>query len=164
MPFRRSRRQIIKRDKHEVTWSHLAQDSSAVQRVGLSVGVDVGAKTGPTDCAVGSHIYGIYIEFNLGGQVVTVPKILHWNVVVETQSATAAVPSLYYQPDRSQVLQRGMEMIPIVNSTQTKRIIFVRIPRKWQRQAEGQEIIFQYIASSAETMNLCGFAIYKEIY
>ncbi len=75
---------------------------------------------------------------------------------------TLAVPSLYYQSSRSRILKRGMEMLPKDLGTQIKRIFFVPLPKG--RLQENVNVAFRYIATSAEAINICGFAIYKEIY
>ncbi len=164
MPFRRSRMNPVKRDKHEIVWSDLIVNAAGVQRKGLTATVDVGAKTTAGQVALGSHVYGIYLEFQFSAEAATTTTIIHWNVIGELVTQTNSVPSLYYQDDRAQIFKRGMEMIPKDVSTVVKRIVFVRIPKAWQRQKQGMEIIFQYIATSAETVNACGFAIYKELY
>ncbi len=163
MPFRRNR-QVVKRDKHEVTFTDLSKDASTFSTILLASGVDVGAKTGSTDVAIGSHLYGIYCEFNVGAETVTSAKTLHWKVEMHLTGQTASAPTLYYQPDRSQILKRGMEMLPKNVSTQTKRIFFVRIPKGYQRMKEGMSFSFHYGASSSQTINICGIFIYKEIY
>ncbi len=164
MPYRRFRTNPVKRDKHEITWSLLGVNASVIQGIGLSTSVDVGTKTTSTDAAVGSHIYGIYLEFQFSHESTTSTTIVHWNVVGERTGQTQTVPSLYYQDDRSQIFKRGMEMLPKSASTVIKRIVFVRIPKAWQRQAQANELIFQFIASNTNTINACGIAIYKEIY
>ncbi len=164
MPRFYKTRQIVKRDKHEITWSNLAQNASTNQAIALSLGVSVGDKDTSTECAVGSHIRGIYLEFHFSAQVTTNPKVIHWKVVVIRSGQTMEVANSYYQPTRSQVIKRGMEMLPSDQSTVFKRIVFVSIPKAYQRVKEGSSIRFDYQASSAETINACGFAIYKEIY
>ncbi len=163
MVFRRNR-QIVKRDKHEITFSDLSKDASAQTTILLASGVDVGAKTGATDVAVGSHIYGIFFELNMGADNITSAKLVHWKVEATLTGQTATASSLYYQDDRSQILKRGMEMLPKNVGTQTKRVFFVRIPKKYQRMAQGMSISFHYIASSSQLINICGIMIYKEIY
>ncbi len=166
MVFRRQRRAApIKRDKHEVTWSNLVQDASSQISILLARGVQSADKDTATEVELGSHIYGFYIEFNTSANVVTNPKVLHWGVDV-VPPATASFPSyaIYYQSQRAQILKRGMEMLPKDLGTVYKRIIFVSVPRKWQRVQEGQDFNFRYVATSTEAINMCGFCIYKEIY
>ncbi len=165
MPYRRSRaRTTNKSDKHEITWSNIGQNASVAQIQTLAVSVPVGDKDASTEVAVGSHVRGVYIEFQFSAETITSTKIIHWEVGVAITGQTLSVPTLYYQNDRSQVLKRGMEMLPKDVATVIKRIIFVPIPPKFQRFAEGNVLFLSYQASSTETINACGFAIYKERY
>ncbi len=75
-----------------------------------------------------------------------------------------SIGNSYYQDDRAQVIQRGMEMLPKATATVFKRIVPVRIPKIYQRVRQDSEIIFQYQGSDAGLINACGFAIYKELY
>ncbi len=159
-------RPIVKSDKHEVTWSNLASDASSTTSINLATAVPVGDKNTSTECAVGSHVTSIYFEFNVAAQVTTNPKVVHW-VVETTPTGVTAVPqapSAYYDAQRSLIIKRGMEMLPSDQATVFKRIFVVRIPKARQRMAEGSQFNFRYICTSAETINFCGFAIYKEKY
>ncbi len=165
MPYRnRSFQAPVKRDKHEVTWTNLAQDASTKQSIVISVGVDVGDKNTSTECAIGSHVRSIYFEFHFSAQVVTNPKVIHWNLIFQKAGETVASPASYYQVNRAIIFKRGMEMLPPDTSTVFKRVFVVRVPKHFQRVRDGAAIIFEYISSSSETINTCGFAIYKEIY
>ncbi len=164
MPFRRNRA-IGKTDKHENTWSDLAADygTATIEKILVS-GVDVGAKVGPTDVAVGSHIKWIYIEMNIAAQVITNPKVLHWVVEVRMPGMAGTNPTTYYQDARSFIMHRGMEMLPADVGTVFKRIFVVKVPKSYQRIKQGMLIVLRLRASSTETVNQCGFAIYKEQY
>ncbi len=162
--FRRRSRSVNKSDKHEVSWSNLNQNAAGAQVQTLALAVPVADKDTLTEVAVGSHVRGVYIEFQFSAETITNTKIIHWQVGVAVTGQTISVPSLYYQNDRSQILKRGMEMLPKDVSTVIKRIIFVSIPPKFQRFAEGNVLFLSYIASSSETINACGFGIYKERY
>ncbi len=164
MPFFRRSQGITKRDKHEVVWSNLIQNAVTKQQIILASTVDVGAKDGPTECAVGSHVKFIYLEFNLSAEDVSVPKTLQWSVQVLPPGQVSTSPALYYQDQRSYIIQRGMEMLPKDVGTVFKRIVAIRIPKAYQRRKQGDFIVFNYIASDASTVNVCGFAVYKELY
>ncbi len=164
MPFHRRFGAPVKRDKHEVVWSNLIQNASTVQQIVLANTVDVGGKTGATDCAVGSHVKGIYLEFHFSAESIANAKTIQWSVVVLPPGFVAPAPSLYYDDKRSYVIQRGMEMLPRELGTVFKRIIFVKIPKLYQRRKQGDFIVFNYVASSTDTINACGIAIYKESY
>ncbi len=164
MPFRNRNFSITKSDKHELAWSQLAEDATTNKQIVLAQTVDVGAKTGPTDCAVGSHVKGIYLEFHFSANIVTNPKVIHWTVEVLQPGMTGTTSSTYYQDKRSFIIQRGMEMLPKDLGTVFKRIIFVKIPKLYQRRKQGDFIVFRYISTSAELINACGIAIYKEKY
>ncbi len=158
----RFQRPIIQSDKHEITWSNLAQNASVTQGITLSDAVQPSAKNTLTEVAIGSKIYGFYLEFHFSADTLTNPKVIHWKVQVIPPNMTVSVANSYYQTDRAYVIKRGMEMLPKSASTVFKRIIFVAVPKIYQRQKEGQIISFRYQASSTETINACGIAIYKE--
>ncbi len=158
-------RQLVKRDKHETTWSNIGQDAStATIEVVLLKGVDVGAKLAGTDNAVGSHVRSIYFEFHFSPAQTGNVNVIHWEVVGVLPNQTLNNPSVYYQDERSQIMKRGMEMLPTNVSTVFKRIFVVKMPRKFQRIQQGFEVRFRYQASSTQTINACGIVIYKEIY
>ncbi len=164
MPFRnRFRSAPVKSDKHEITWSNLAQDASSIQTVTLVDVVQPTAKNTSTEIGIGSHVYSIYFEFHFSANVVTNPKVIHWQISAYPDGATTGAPSLYYQTDRARIFKRGMEMLPKDTGTVFKRIFVARVPKKSQRLPEDGNISFQYISTSAEAINACGIAIYKEI-
>ncbi len=166
MPFHRRFRPIVKSDKHEITWSNLAQNASSTVSINLATGVPVGNKETAPEVAVGAHIDSIYFEFHFSAQVTTNPKVIHWVVEMTPTGVTAVpqTPSTYYDPQRSLIIKRGMEMLPSDQSTVFKRVFVVRIPQKARRMAEASQMNFRYICTSTETINACGFAIYKEKY
>ncbi len=158
----RFQRPIIQSDKHEVTWTNISQNAGTTQGITLSLAVQPAAKNISTEVAIGSKIFGIYLEFHFSAAETGVVKVIHWKVEVIPPNTTVSIANSYYQTDRAYVIQRGMEMLPVNVATVYKRIVFVRIPRIYQRQKEGQVISFRYQSSSAELINACGIAIYKE--
>ncbi len=164
MPFRRNLRlRPVHSDKHEVTWSFLATDlGTAKKTIVLAVGVHPADKDGPTEVGIGAKIFGIYLEFNIAAETITNPKVVHWQIAVRPQSGANSSPNVYYQTDRSFIIKRGMEMLPKDVATVFKRIVFVPIPRVYQRMKDTMDIVFQLQASSTEAINFCGFGIYKE--
>ncbi len=165
MPFRKRLVAPLQSDKHEITWSSLAADvgtSSLV--IPLAIGVHSANKDTATECEIGSRVNGIYIEMNIAAQTVTNPKVLHWTVQGGQEGSTLENPTTYYQGNRSNIYKRGMEMLPTDTSTVFKRIVFVRIPKKQRRQQENGFISILFRCSSTESINVCGFAIYKELY
>ncbi len=167
MSFRqRFRGPPTKRDKHEITWSNLSQNASTTQNVNLVQGVQVGDKNSSSECAIGSHVRAIYFEFHFSAETISSTKVIHWKVEVLTppSTQTMSIANSYYQNDRSFIIKRGMEMLPKDVGTVYKRIVLVLIPRVYQRIKEQMFIRFRYQASSTETINACGIAIYKEIY
>ncbi len=163
MPFRRNLRPI-KSDKHEITWSNLAQNASSVQDITLVLGVPSADKDLATECEIGSHVKSVYFEFHFSAQVITNPKVIHWTIQTFRAGETSTVPSTYYQSGRSTIIKRGMEMLPADQSVVFKRIFVVNIPKHAQRVRDNTVIQFRYISTSTETINACGFAIYKEYY
>ncbi len=160
-------RPIVKTDKHELTWSALATDAgTANYAVNLVTGVDAEDKGASNEAMVGSHVKSIYIEFNCSAETVTNPKVLHWEIIMmpNGNTPTAYTPSGYYQVGRNQIIKRGMEMLPKDVSTVYKRQFVVRIPKKAKRVALGDLMNIVFRCSSTESINICGFAIYKEFY
>ncbi len=158
-------RQILKRDKHEITWSNIGQDAgTAMINVTIAQGVQMNAKNAATECVIGSHIKSIYLEFHFSAAQTGNINVIHWEVQHVRPSQTVSNANTYYQTDRASILKRGMEMLPTSVSTIFKRIILVKVPRHLQRVQEGAIIRLKYQASSTQTINACGFGIYKEIY
>ncbi len=166
MVFRNRRFAPIKTDKHEITWSDLAIDAGVTVEKTLIQGIASASKNVAIECEVGSHVRSIYFEINFSAQTVTNPKVVHWQVSLlpSPGNQTASIANSYYQNDRSQIIKRGMEMLPADTSTVFKRIFVVRIPKKAQRIADSAFVQFKYQCSLTETINVCGFAIYKEQY
>ncbi len=164
MPFFRRGLATVKKDKHEITWSNLAQNASAVQVIVLAVGVPSADKNTSSECMVGSHIKSIYFEFHFSPQVTSNPKVIHWIIVGKRTGETIGSPATYYTSERSSIFKRGMEMLPASLDTVFKRIFVVRVPKKFQRMADNMNLELRYICSSTETINACGIAIYKELY
>ncbi len=162
MPFSRRNRTFQKRDKHEVTYTALAENAGSQKNVPLLIVVPVADKDTSTECSVGSHVNGIYCEINIAAQTTTNPKTVHWTVEMFRLGETLANSNTYYQPSRSRVLKRGLEMLPSDQSTVYKRMFFVALPKG--RLQDNINVNFRYIASSTETINTCGFFIYKELY
>ncbi len=165
MPFHRSNfLRPVKSDKHELTWSNLAQDASSVQVIVLAKGTDSADKNASTEVEVGAAVRSIYFEFHFSANTITNPKVIHWFIVGKRTGETIGTPSTYYTDERSSIFKRGMEMLVKDTSTVFKRIFVVKVPKKFQRIAKNMNIEFRYIATSAEAINACGIAIYKEFY
>ncbi len=164
MGFRRRMSPTVKTDKHEITWSNLAQNASTTQSVIIATGVATPDADAANEIEIGNHVKSIYFEFHFSPQVITNPKVIHWELLMRPQGVapTSQTPSLYYQSGRNLIIKRGMEMLPANTGTVFKRIFVVRVPRKSQRVGEGDTMDFRYICSSTETINACGIAIYKE--
>ncbi len=150
-------------DKKEVTWSNLASAQSTTTVVVIARGKKIGDVNASTEEPVGSKIYSVYFEINFSAEEIASTKVIHWNIAVESPNNTQTIPSLYYQDDRSFILKRGMEMLPKSVNTIIKRQFVVKIPKVYQRMKEEQDLIFQYVSTSTDTGNCCGFAILKNI-
>ncbi len=164
MPFRQRRFAPLQSNKHEVTFSHLAQDSSTNQTVTLAVGTDAADKNNSTEVGIGSHIKWVFCEFNFSAETLTVVKTVHWALRYVPPGQTPSVASQLFGTDRSYVIKRGMEMLPKDVSTVFKRVFVLNIPKKYQRIADQAQLQFTYIVSSANTTNGCGIFVYKELY
>ncbi len=142
----------------------MAQDASSATNVTLYAGVDFADSSATAEVVVGHSVKWVYLEFHFSPEVISNPKVIHWTVDITYTGMTTGAPNTYFGPDRSFILQRGMEMLPKSLSTVYKRIILVRIPRIYQRVKQNQLLRFNYISTSTETINACGISIFKEIY
>ncbi len=155
----------IKTDKHEQTWSNLAQNASTQQSIRIIDGVLPSAKNTATECEVGSRVNWVYFEFHFSPEATTTAKVIHWDIDF-VPAGTGSFPNAntYYTTQRAEIIKRGMEMLPRDQGTVFKRIFVVKIPKKFRRITDAVQMNFRYICSSTETINACGIAIYKEIY
>ncbi len=143
-----------------MTFSLLATDASTAQGITIVSAVD--SPTAGGEVEIGDTVKSIFCEINIAAETITNPKILHWQIVKQPNSAISfPSPALYDQTTKKFVIKRGMEMLPKSVSTVTKRIFVVRIPRIYQRQGDLDKIIFRFIVSSNETVNVCGFFIFR---
>lgn len=163
MPFRRNRGPPPNIEKHEITFSLLAADRSADTSITIATAVDASSKNLPEEVLVGSRITRLYMELNISADIITNPKILHWLIFKSPFGTTIPAPSTYNQTSKRFIIQRGMEMLPKSASTVYKRIISIKIPKRYQRMGDNDFLIFKMIATSAELTNVCAFFIYKEI-
>ncbi len=165
MPFfRRSRLRPITTEKHEVTWSNLAQDAgTATIVINLATGVASADVNNSTEVEIGNHVNWIYFEFHFSAEVITTTKVIHWQIIANPHGDTTHTGNSYNTEAKNQVLKRGMEMLPKDAGTVFKRIVVVRIPRGIARMAAGNKLDFIYQCSSTATINACGFAVYKAV-
>ncbi len=163
MPFRRNRGPPPNIEKHELTFTSLALDNSADISFTIATAVDASSKNLASEVLVGSRITRLYMELNVSADTITNPKVLHWLIFKSPFGTTIPAPSLYNQTSKRFVIQRGMEMLPKSASTVYKRIISIKIPKRYQRMGDNDFLIFKHIATSAETINICAFFVYKEI-
>ncbi len=161
---RRGMRPVIKSDKHEITWSSLGQNASTTQNIVLLVGTPSADKDASTEVEVGSRVNYVYFEFHFSAAQTSNANVIHWQVSVDYTGQTDPIANLYYGAQRSQIMKRGMEMLPVNVATVFKRIFVVKIPPRFRRIPESTSIKFRYQASSTQTINACGIAIYKEFY
>ncbi len=161
MPSRRSLGNIIKSDKHEITWSNLGQDASADITVPIVLGTAPQITNLSTEVVTGSKVTSIYFEFHFSPAQTGNVNVIHWIIECKNFGQTGSAPSTYYTPTRALIIKRGMEMLPVNVATVFKRIFVVRVPRVYQRIREGMTINLIYRASSTQTINGCGIAIYK---
>lgn len=152
-------RPIIVRDKHEVTWSNLAQNAGTTQEVTLVSVVKSADADAGNEISVGSKVRGIYIEFNCSAETITSTKTFHWQVCRKPSGITLGAANTYYQDARSYILKRGMEMLPKSVNTIVKRIIYVPMHGRLKNL---ETVVFRYVASSTEAINICGFGIFQE--
>ncbi len=154
----------LKSNKHENTWSNLGQNASTTQTITLAEGTDSADVSSATEVEFGHKISWIYLEFHFSAAQTGNVNVVHWRVYKKGEGTTIGAPNLYYQDNKNKILKRGMEMIPTSVSTVFKRVFTVKLPRSIARIGKGDTLALDYIASSTQTINACGIAIYKEIY
>ncbi len=103
------------------------------------------------------------MELNVGPETITNPKVFHWMIFKSPFGTTVPAPSLYNQTSKRFIIQRGMEMLPKNTAVVYKRIISIKVPKRYQRMGDNDFLIFKHIATSSETINVCAFFVYKEI-
>ncbi len=157
-------RPMVNSQKHENTWSFLAQNASSQKNIDIVKATDRGVidTANPAEVAIGSKIKWIYFEFHFSAEVTGNTNVVHWKIEIQKAGSAATDPNTYNQIDKSFIIKRGMEMLPKAVSTVFKRIFVVKIPRNYQRQSAGMLIKFRYITSSTDTINTCGVTIFKE--
>ncbi len=164
----RSRRAMalrpVKSTKHEITWSNLGQDAatSAVV-IDLAIGVEPPDKNLGSEVSIGAKVRTIYFEFHFSAAQTGNVNVIHWIIGKEPFNTNISNPTVYQQTDRRFIFKRGMEMLPANVATVYKRIFVVRIPPKFNRIGDADKIFLKYQASSTQTINACGIAIYKEL-
>ncbi len=161
MPIRRP---IIVSQKHENAWSNIGQNASSAIKVVIAKATEyqnLGTAT-PEEVAIGSRVGALYLEFHFSAETITNTKVIHWQVVKEPFNTNPTNPILYNQDNKRFIFKRGMEMLPKDVATVFKRIVVVRIPPKFRRMGQNDQITFQYQCSLTETINACGISIYKE--
>ncbi len=168
MPFhRRSRMSPITAQKHEITWSNIGQDAGTA---GITVDLVQASEIGsvsfatPDLCPIGSHVKSIYLEFHFSAAQTGNLNVIHWKIGKEPFGTNLTNANTYTQIDQRFILKRGMEMLPASVSTVFKRVFVVRIPPRIAKISAGDKIVFMYQASSTQTINACGFAIYRNFY
>ncbi len=153
----------IQSEKHEVSWSNLAQDASSVIPIQICKGqTPLNVSVGNED-VIGVSIRWFYFEFQFSAETITNTKIIHWQFVRRPADNVVGIPSTYYTADKRFIIKRGMEMLPKDVNHVIKRVFSIKVPKHLQRLGRDDVWEFQYIATSAETINSCGFAIYRPI-
>ncbi len=152
----------VNSEKHEITFSNLAADfGTADVAIEIVKAVSLSDVNLAIEVPVGATVKWIFFELNFAAQVTTNPKILHWMVVKRPFGSSIGTPSSYNQNSKRFVLKRGMEMLPSDVATVFKRIFVVKIPPRLRRMGDNDSIFLVMRASSTETINGCGFMIYK---
>ncbi len=146
-------------EKEEIVWSFLVANASTTQNVPIVEGVDNPTTAGQVQ--IGATVRSVFFEINIGPQTTSNPKIVHWIIEKLPSLGTGNDPSVYDAVNKKQVLKRGMEMLPTSSAIVYKRVFVLRIPPRLRRFADGDKLNFRFKASSSETINVCGIAIYK---
>ncbi len=151
----------IHSEKKETTWSFLVADESTDNTITIYEGVPSADVNSGTEIEVGSNVTWVYFEFHFSPEVVTNPKIIHWQIEFIPEGMTVGASNAYNSGDKSYVIKRGMAMLVSDQATVYKERFVVKIPRQYQRVKVNTKLTFRFISSSSETMNSCGFTICK---
>ncbi len=146
-------------EKEEITWSDIGINAST-----SVVKPIVKAENSPTtagEVEIGSHVKSIFFEINFSAETITSTKIVHWFVVFSPLNAISSNPTVYDSAGKRFILKRGMEMLPKDVGTVIKRVFVVKLPPKFVRFGDADQLNLVYQASSSESINVCGFAIYR---
>ncbi len=157
----------VKSEKHEGTWSFLAQNASTKQTVILVKGIDT--PSAAIDVETGSTVKWIYVEFNLNGvDNSSGAQVFHWYIWKNPSGVvTSPAPNVYNSNLKRHILKRGMEMLPDIplgsgGTVQTKRIFTLKIPPRLRRIGDNDKIELVYISTSASGINFCGITVFKD--
>ncbi len=133
-----------------------------MQKIAIIKGTEPGNVTADTEVAIGNRVTSVFFEFHFSAAQTGNVNVVHWAFVKEPFTTDITAPNLYNQKDRRFIMKRGMEMLPVNVATVFKRVLVMKIPRIYHRVGDLDQYTFQYIASSTQTINACGFAVYKE--
>ncbi len=150
----------VNSDKKETTWSNIGQNASAGITIPIITVTSLSATNTGAEASVGSRIQSMFFEFHFSAAQTGNVNVVHWRVVKVPAGMPITEANTYYQLDRSKTLKRGMEMLPVNVTTVFKRI-FVIPSKMFRRLSEGDTVTLEYIASSTQTINACGFVITK---
>jgi len=147
--------------KHEIIFTNIGIDASAIQRTVLADAVKPASVNLVSEIETGSVVNSVYVEINVSALETGVTKTVNWKIQKITGNVAPSSPALGSQVDQKRILKRGMEMLPVAVATIFKRTFVVRLPRNLRRFGIGDKLELVWIASSTETINFCGIAIYK---
>lgn len=150
----------VKSEKEEVTFSNLASDASSPVIITI-----VKAEDSPTtggEIEIGDTVRSVFCELNFSAETITNPKTIHWIIVKNPANALiSGSPATVDGSTKRFILKRGMEMLPKSVGTAIKRVFVVRIPPRMSRFGDADELELRYVASSNETVNVCGIFIFR---
>ncbi len=157
----RGLRNLVNSEKKEITWSDLGINAATTTEKTIYQGEPPSATNLGNEVEVGSLVKWVYFEFHFSQDQTANVSVVHWQIDFIPEGMTTGNPNTYNQGNKAYIIKRGMEMLPVNVSTVFKRIFVVKIPRVYQRVKVNTALKFRYISSSANTINACGFAVYK---
>ncbi len=152
---------------------HIVQTALTVvqeqTKFGINIaGTVVAEPANPPDVVVGSDIKAVYFEYWLLGesaQPCTTTWIIEKRSLTQTAITQAEMQNLHDYGNKRNILKMGQGIIGDSNSNPIPVLReWVKIPRGKQRFAQDDrlELTLSVIGESANGMELCGFAVYKE--
>ncbi len=149
----------IKSEKEEVSFSNLIQNASTTKTVDIITATDSPTTAGQVE--IGDTVNSIFCELNFSAENITNTKIIHWMILKLRTGQVIATPSAYDPTIKRQILKRGMEMLPKDVGTTIKRVFVIKLPRSIKNFQDGDKLQFGYVATATDTINTCGFFIFR---
>ncbi len=152
--------------KHYVQFPITAITTATEQDVLLVQAVEQSTSTLATEVAEGSIVKAVYVELwlentgNLGESIVTIVK----DTKNELGPSFTQMASLFTYDNKKNILFTHQGLTSNDGVSQPTNIIrgWIKIPKSKQRFGLGDILVMNIANVSSQSLNRCGFAVYKE--